>query len=750
MNGKSSSKTIPYAVGRRHPRAGLAALTSIAVLIMLPILTARAADAILAREGHTAYRIAPATEGTPLTEHAAAELASYLRRVTGAQFAISSADSGGPAIKLSTEASSELSREGFRIRSAGRDIHITGGSARGLLYGVYAFLEDYVGVHWYGPDYTHIPQRPSLTVPAIARTEAPAFAYREVFVREADKPEYSAHNRLNGRFGHRLVRAMGQYPEAFVPLRMLPIFKLIPRKKYAKSHPEYYGGGQLRFAEPEVRRIALEALRKKLERWSHADAQPYYLLIEPADRNTYYRGGTDGELIARHGSPGAAYVDFVRRLAEQVASDYPNVTLLALAYQWSRKPPRDMTLPNNMGVMFSDIERDFAQPLQASNNRAVRTDLKGWNTLTGQILVWTYITNFGGYLQPYPDLRALTQDVPRLAREPAITGLFAQGAYNTTGGEFSVLRAWVLAHLLWDPGQDPEQLIQSFLEGYYGVAAPHIAAYIRLLHDSAAQIGVRLSVKMPPTAAYLTPPLLQKADRLFERAERAVTDDPTRLRHVRIARSALDYAILASPQAEGDGSSWINRTARLERLQGYLRLSGMRAYREGGGASPKRLLEALSIARNAPQPPAVCQNTPADDCRSVQELTLDLAGGARMVPDQAASDGAAVTMKGDKRVWGIQLPLDRLLPDSGRWRVYIAARVAADGHARVLLRTGIYPGKRRSVTVEDLAGEGYRLIELPGLWQRGAGRYLWVAPPGAKSVQAIYVDRIIAVRADDS
>ncbi|MCO6441832.1 MAG: DUF4838 domain-containing protein [Nitrococcus mobilis] len=749
MNGKLNSKTIPYPGGRRHPRTGLAALTSVLILAMLPSLTVRAADTVLAREGHTAYRIAPAAENTPLTEYAGAELATYLRRVTGAHFTVSSTDTGGPTIKLATEASGELAHEGFRIRSVGRDIHITGGSARGLLYGVYTFLEDYVGVHWYGPDYTQVPRHPTLTVPAIARTEAPALAYREVFVREADTPEYSAHNRLNGRFGHRLVRAMGQYPEAFVPLRMLPIFTLVPRKKYAKSHPEYYGGGQLRFAEPEVRRIALEALRKKLERWSHAGARPYYLLIEPADRDTYYRGGADGELIARHDSPGAAYVDFVRHLAKQVASDYPDVTLLALAYQWSRKPPRGITLPKNMGVMFSDIERDFAQPLQAIDNRAVRTDLEEWQTLTGRMLIWTYITNFGGYLQPYPDLHALTEDVPRLAREPAVAGLFAQGAYNTTGGEFSVLRTWVLAHLLWKPNQDPERLVQTFLHGYYGAAAPQITAYIRLLHDSVAQSGARLSVKMPPTASYLTTHLLRKADRLFERAERAVTDDPARLRHVRIARSALDYAILAS-QTEGAGSSWVNRPARLERLQDYLTVSGMQAYREGGGASPKRLLEALSITRHSAQPPAVCQNIPLDDCRSAQELALDLAGGAQVVPDRAASDGAAVTMSGHKRVWGIQLPLDRLLPDSGQWRVYIAARVAADASAGTVLRAGIYPGRRRSVTVEDLAGESYRLIELPGLWQRGTGRYLWVAPSGAKSVQAIYVDRIIAIRTNSS
>ncbi|HET8701397.1 MAG TPA: DUF4838 domain-containing protein, partial [Nitrococcus sp.] len=712
-----------------------------------PTQPATAANLTLARDGHTAYRIVtPAREST-LAGHAADELASYLQRVTGAHFAVATEAAGGPAIRLATDSSGELAREGFRILSHGQDIRITGGSPRGLLYGVYAFLEDYAGVHWYGPDATEIPRRPTFTVPAIDRTEAPAFAYREVFVAEADAPQYSAANRLNGRFGHRLVRAMGQYPDAFVPLRDLSIFDLVPPKSYSASHPEYYSGGQLRFADPDVRRIALATLRKNLAQWSRSGDEPYYLLIDHADRDTYYDGGADGALIKRYDSPGAAYIDFVKYLAEQVAGEYPHVTLLPLAYQWSRKPPHGMQLPPNMGVMFSDIERDFARPLQASDNRGVLADLEGWGKLTDHILLWTYITDFNGYLQPFPDLHALEEDIPFLAQQRTVAGVFAQGAYNTTGGEFSVLRTWLLAHLLWNPRQDPQRLVQTFLHGYYGAAAPQIADYIRLLHESVERTGSRLSDKTPPTAGYLTTPLLQQADRLFQQAEHAVANDPDRLRHVRIARASVDYAILAS---QPGSSGWVDRAARLKRLQASLKLAGMQAYREGSGASLQRLAETLAIARHQAPPPAVCRGLPAKDCRSVQELSLDLAGDARIIADQAASDGAAVTMSGGSGVWGIQLPLDRLLPDGGRWQIYVAARVAAASTTGALLQVGVYPGMRHSVYASELPGNGYHLIKVPGLWQHDPGRIVWVAPPGSKSVQAIYIDRIVAVRAGGS
>ena len=749
MNGKSSSSRIFRAVAPPRLSTGLGASAGVFLLTLASALTASAADIVLTEEGNTAYHIATTTEGSELAKHAADELATYLQRVTGGHFAITTANASGPALRLETKASGDLGAEGFRIRSEGRDIRIIGGTPRGLLYGVYTFLEDYAGVRWYGPDYTQVPQQPTLTVPAIERTETPAFAYREAFVREADAPQYSAHNRLNGRFGHRLTRARGDYPEAFVALRMASIFTLVPRKKYAKSHPKYFGGGQLRFAEPEVRQIALETLRKQLKRWSRSAGAPRYVLIEHADRDTFYRGGADGRLIDRHDSAGAAYLDFVKYLAGHIAADYPDVTLLAQAYQWSRKPPRGMKLPENMGIMFSDIERDFARPLQAHGNRTVAADLRGWGELTDEILLWTYITNFGGYLQPYPDLDALTEDVPWLARQPSVVGLFAQGAYNTTGGEFSVLRAWVLAHLLWDPKQDFKRLVQTFLEGYYGAAAPQIAEYIRLLHESVARSGGRLSDKVSPTAEYLTVDLLQQADRLFARAEDAVADDPSRLAHVRKARNAVDYAILTSRPDHGE-TGWVDHDRRLERLHASLEATGMRAYREGGGASLKRLVQALSIERHAAALPPVCRERPAEACRSAQELSLDLAGGAQIVADASAGDGAAVTMEGHKRAWGIQLPLDRLLPDEGRWQVYVAARATADDSAGTVLRAGIYPGKRRGVSADDLAGEGYRYVELPGLWTHDAGRTVWVAPTGSKAVQAIYVDRIVAVRVNGS
>ncbi len=437
----------------------------------------------------------------------------------------------------------------------------------------------------------------------------------------------------------------------------------------------------------------------------------------------------------------------MRAIARAVADDYPDVTILAQAYRWSRQPPRAMRLPSNMGVMFSDIERDFARPLSAEVNRPILEDLEGWQRVAGRVLVWTYMTNFAGYLQPFPDFEALPQDLRRLNGLSAVRGVFAQGAYNTLGSEFAPLRAWLLGQLLWEPGQDPQTLIDEFLAGYYGDAAPQVGAYIDLLQETVAATGTPVRDKMGPAAAYLTTDMLQRADRLFERAMERVADQPAYRQHVQTARMPVDYAILSNPDfADSPG-----RQARLERFAAAMEAADMSAYREGRGNPPSQLVEALSIARTPAPLPQRCREADEPACPVAQELSFDLAGGARIVAETGASNGAAARLSGDRSAWGIQLPLERLLPREGEWRIYARVRVPGSdgGYVDHGLNAGIYPGERGAYSQGELGDEAYTVIRLPGTWRRGGDRYVWFASPRTGQVDAVIVDRLFAVREED-
>ena len=56
----------------------------------------------------------------------------------------------------------ELGQDGYIIRTIGPHLLITGGRPRGTLYGVYSFLEDYLGCRWYDTTVSVIPKRPTI------------------------------------------------------------------------------------------------------------------------------------------------------------------------------------------------------------------------------------------------------------------------------------------------------------------------------------------------------------------------------------------------------------------------------------------------------------------------------------------------------------------------------------------------------------------------------------------------------------
>lgn len=721
---------------------------------------ASASQLTLAKEGNTNYRILVPDHAAPAEEYAATELANTLQDITGAVFSIvrranTSADplivigrnkiveqlSGPPALK-------EIrSNEAFRIATKDRTIFLMGASTRATVYAVYYFLEKYLGCRWFSAEHSIIPKRRTVTLGAINVVENPRFDYREVFSKPANDMRFRVRNRLNGEFNHRIQGPAEPKDVGARGIHKISIFQLVGPRIYKKDHPEYFGAGQLRFGNSAVQRLAIEAVRAQLRSLPQL---PAYLLIAPEDRETYFKQGQDRLLIKKGKSAAAAYIKFVRTIADGVRNQFPDVKILALAYKWSIKPPVTKRLPENMGIMLSDIDVDFARPLTSAANQSFLSDLKGWSQLTDEILIWDYITNFASYLQPYPNISSLARNLRILAAQPSVVGVFHQGAYSSRGGEFSELKAWVLSKLLWDPELNASKLMEEFAEGFYGAGAPYVLEYLSLLQDSIKRHPTRLEVKMPLLAPYLSAELLMKADSLFREAESAARKDVRYLRHIQGARLPVDYAVLASDiVSESDNE----RAARYRRFTNYLRKLNVTAYREGTGksASVDRLLQILALGRRRSSLPSLCADRVKGHCIQVQDRSFRLAGAASLVTDKTASDGVAVRMPGNSQVWGVQVPLSWILPKEGEWQIFADTKISARDQRTDMpvLRAGIYPGKKKVMRLAEQGTQDYRSFVLPGKWKRDSRRTVWIAPSGAASVKHIYVDRIFAVRTLD-
>jgi hypothetical protein len=116
-----------------------------------------------------------------------------------------------------------------------------------------------------------------------------------------------------------------------------------------------------------------------------------------------------------------------------------------------------------------------------------------------------------------------------------------------TGGEFHELKAYIIAKLLWDVNADINKVMNDFLSGYYGNASKMIREYIDLLHNEMAQSGEKLMIYGTPVEekeTFLSDSLITVYNKIFDRAEKAVSGSPEVLKRVKVAHLPVYYAML--------------------------------------------------------------------------------------------------------------------------------------------------------------------------------------------------------------
>lgn len=460
-----------------------------------------------------------------------------------------------------------------------------------------------------------------------------------------------------------------------------------------------------------------------------------------------------------HGGTLAAPIfDMVGDVANRVRQELPDARIGTLAYAFTYTPPTGMTVPDNVVITVAPSEKDHGQAINSVKNKRFGDGLAGWADLSDNIVIWDYLTNFfgSGYLLPYPNLEAMSETIQYAAEFPAVKGYFGQHMQtirSLQGGEFAELRTWVAAKLLWNPDQDYEALINEFVDGYYGAAAPYVKQYIRQLHAGLASSNATLGSYMLVSAPYLTFDLMRQADGLFTQAAAAVAHQPAFLDHVQKMRLSVDYVILMRraefmQEAQRQNIGWdLDLAARLQRFKQLT--AGVQYYSANG--TMQTLYNFMDIDLVAPPVPDPVAQQPAAEWQDFQETDFRLFAGGGMTYDAKASNNAALTVPGNTNTWAIQLHSD-VLPREGEWKLYANVRVdpgtgTADAMA---FQYGVYPNSTVTKATYGSVSDGeYHVIEVPGTYQYNPAlskQYLWFAPPNANTIQRLYVDRVFAIR----
>ena len=213
--------------------------------------------------------------------------------------------------------------------------------------------------------------------------------------------------------------------------------------------------------------------------------------------------------------------------------------------------PRD-----NVVIRLCSIECCFAHPLDGcEHNSPFITDIEKWSTVAPNLYIWDYVVNFRQYVAPFPNFGVLAGNIKTFKKYNAI-GIMEQAQYQTLGGEFSDMKAWVLSKLLWNPDLDTKALVAQFIEDYYGEAATYIQQYFNLC-QSLVKDDTVMGIYIDDKNSLYTDEFVSSAKMLLDEAKQAVAsaDEEMRLR-VDLVCLQIDYMrMMRTPlEAKNDGT----------------------------------------------------------------------------------------------------------------------------------------------------------------------------------------------------
>ena len=248
------------------------------------------------------------------------------------------------------------------------------------------------------------------------------------------------------------------------------------------------------------------------------------------------------------GALSGSIITFLNKLAAR----FPDKEFSTLAYLYTMNPPKRVKPLPNVNIMLCDIDCDREVTLteNASGKEFVKA-MEGWSKITNNIFVWDYGINFDNYLAPFPNFHIL-QDNIRLFKKNHATMHFSQIA-GSRGGDFAELRAYLVSKLMWNPEVNVDSLMQHFLHGYYGEAAPYLYQYIKIMEGALIGSGQRLWIYDSPVShkyGMLKPALMRRYNHLFDLAEKAVAAEPDFLKRVQRARLPIQYSELEIARTE--------------------------------------------------------------------------------------------------------------------------------------------------------------------------------------------------------
>ena len=358
----------------------------------------------------------------------------------------------------------------YIYRAVSNDLLIFGSLNKGTANGVYGFLQDKLGVRWFGPQelFRVVPKQATIEAGPLDEKVVPSFLGRKFHVdNRIEHPVYSWRRRM------RMSESVDNN-EPFIN-DSHNLYRIFPPTKYYEKHPEYYalrGGKRVKppantawsicYSNTNVVEIATQAALNYFR--SNKHYQSFSLGIN--DMMAYCECEQCAKLQPERSFQGQKvasdmYYHFVNEVARRVAKEFPDRYLGVIAYNDVTAPPQGAIEKNVYVGIVNDISEYFDKKHKQQDAELV----KAWQA-KGIPLSFHYYTGLAKLVPAY---------FPRLVagelKDKHQRGFTSVTSEVAPGWPWTGPMAYLQARLWWDIDLDTDKLLDEYFKQLFGPAA---------------------------------------------------------------------------------------------------------------------------------------------------------------------------------------------------------------------------------------------------------------------------------------
>lgn len=439
-------------------------------------------------DGKPLATIIVANSASKQVKTAAAVLSQYIKSSTGLTVPIAEKPVTGTTVQIHVGRSDYVDKhkgslqemnngDGFAIDFPdNRNIVIIGVTDWGTEFGVYDFLERYLGIRWLFPtkmgDY--VPSLSRINVPVKTVKQLPVFSHRNMGGLPVwQQNVWARMNKMHDtglKFSHNLAN-------------------LFPSEKYALTHPEFYpiikgkrfippAGEKTRwqpcFSAPG---IVEEAVKSIVEYFEKNPVETSYSL-GVNDMNGFCEckeclaRNTRGKNFLGYPDYSNSYYQWANAVAAGVLKKFPDKWFGCIAYSSVAQPPANFRLnPRIIPFLTQDRMKWIDRDIELTGKKMTKL----WGTAASRLGWYDYI-----YGTPYMVPRVYFSkmgDYLRYGSEQKVQAIVAEAYPNWGEGP----KLYVALKLMWNPQADVKGLVNEWYEAAVGRdAAPDLSEYYAL------------------------------------------------------------------------------------------------------------------------------------------------------------------------------------------------------------------------------------------------------------------------------